>query len=495
MNEFNNQGFREYDSNFKEFPEVESEFAAYTDTEFAKPICEISDCGDEFNNDTTMTSNDTKKQAGKRKLLRKISYLVTACVAVIVMGRTLEPVYTYEEDVEDEIVEDTELEEELESEIIEDEPALEEVGKIIPLNYDGWGYSNGNVIPIRNGELWGLMDYEGNVLVQPKYSDFWSSPNDHGYTILGDNEKLYVFDSKGNECLSFSRATCTGLSIGESDIVAATYVNMDNWTVRVSYVYPDGTILYDSGEIEGEVGGAVPFNGEKAYFYIPSDEDLFWVYELTKDGTATRSGGGTVLPNYAPMGVMADGYYVGNQIWMIDIALVQPSTGIYSGNLMIEYVDLQNYKINGAWAYNYGTYGVVGTIYDSEYQVLDEKDYLFDFNKISYNSQTNELSGYTAVYDTIYFDDFQYLAVQDGDDWFYIDYDGNVVSQTYYMATTFNNQGYALVMEESGTAYVINSAFEKVHTLSDVIEVGFNDDTFCVVDVENNKYIYLYTVD
>lgn len=110
------------------------------------------------------------------------------------------------------------------------------------------------------------------------------------------------------------------------------------------------------------------------------------------------------------------------------------------------------------------------------------KQVLFKYDDFATKDAENGLiDKYIAAYDVICPDDFKYLSVKDGDKYFYIDYAGNIVSDNYYDTTKFNEDGYAMVMEKEGTAYVINDRFEKVETLDDVSSVGFGEDVFPIM--------------
>ena len=68
----------------------------------------------------------------------------------------------------------------------------------------------------------------------------------------------------------------------------------------------------------------------------------------------------------------------------------------------------------------------------------------------------------------IYFDNSQYLLCREGQEYFYIDFDGNRVSGPYACATTFSDSGYAVAMEKSGRAFLLNHELERVKTLPGV---------------------------
>lgn len=141
----------------------------------------------------------------------------------------------------------------------------------------------------------------------------------------------------------------------------------------------------------------------------------------------------------------------------------------------------EGYFKNGQYLYNYGTY-------ICERVTNGEKTFnmLFDWN-----GSWGTLNHVIAVHDQIYMDDSEYLCVKDNDTYAYIDWNGNVVSDVYYDATEFNEDGYAMVMEEKGTAYLIDLNFKKMDTIENVVEVGPCGDAFIIVysDMEEALYI------
>ena len=106
---------------------------------------------------------------------------------------------------------------------------------------------------------------------------------------------------------------------------------------------------------------------------------------------------------------------------------------------------------------------------------------------------------FIVEYDEIYMDDFEYLVVRDGREWKYIDFSGNVVSGSYVQATSFNDEGYAFVIDEQNMGYVIDSNFKKLKEIPNLKSASDMRDMFyieCEVDytsgLQGGVYLYYY---
>lgn len=442
-------------------------------SEYTPASCEYNQLSDEFQQNKTKFLNKTKKKSK----LRKISYLVAACLATVVIGRTL------------------------------NEASLKEINLA---GYENWGYAKGNVIPVQKDGLWGLMDYDGNVLLEPTYSGFFSSPNDHGYTVFTGDAGFYVYDARGRLALEFSGQTYSVL-VGEDDVVLVKQQNATSF--RYMYMKIDGDVIYDTGWRNGDTyfNVAGPFHEGKAYLYLDEDSTMdATLYEVTLKGArkiesgtsgVDENGNPFINPTYAPIGALAQGYYLaevpgGGGGWY----LFYPETRTVTSRLvdineesllksaaieeMIE--SLKSYKVNGVEVFNYYTYGVASIA--GVYVAGSVKDVLFDYRSIT---EDEELREAIAIYDEIVLDNFKYLSVSEEDTSFYIDYSGNVVSDIYDATTSFNDRGYAMV-QEGKAAYVINDKFEKLETIENVTGVGYNDDTFIVQYEDDGISLYYY---
>lgn len=94
-----------------------------------------------------------------------------------------------------------------------------------------------------------------------------------------------------------------------------------------------------------------------------------------------------------------------------------------------------------------------------------------------------------AVYDKIYLSEEPYWLACDGEQWGYIDHDGQKM-QFYDDASDFCN-GKALVIED-GIAYLIDENFEKIKEIGEAEGVLWLGDFFMVRNGESRQ---LYPVD
>ncbi len=158
--------------------------------------------------------------------------------------------------------------------------------------------------------------------------------------------------------------------------------------------------------------------------------------------------------------------------------LIEESNGTMGAGAQTRYGE--NYPLE---IYNYGTYAsIVAHSGDGE------KSILFDFCDV--DSSTNTLQRAIAVYDEILLDDYKYLCARDGEDYFYIDYEGNVVSDNYRFATSFNDAHYAMIIAEDGNAYLIDENFTKVDRIEDVTAVEACGEAFvCGIDGKETLYV------
>ena len=157
------------------------------------------------------------------------------------------------------------------------------------------------------------------------------------------------------------------------------------------------------------------------------------------------------------------------------------------------------YDRNDVEALHYQKYAVkTGTLPNGEH-----KAYLLKYtDKYMTGEWEDWQEEFIAVYDDILFDDYQYIPVKDGDEWKYIDYAGNVVSDSYERATIFNDDGYALVIEEDRMAYIVDNKFRKLQeiptvTSAEVIKDMFYLETYGDMErgIRSGSYVYYFDPD
>ena len=498
----------------------------YTDT-----ASEYMDSGEEYSDpapeyfEVGTVPKDEGTEKGKSKV-RKMAYLVAATVSVTTIGQTLTPQSA-------EVPQSTpELSQKEQSDYYQFEwykvPGLDGTygqgtnanvttetenntskvyreGMLYLDAYEGFGYSNGGVVPVIMDGRWTIVDLEGNLLTKEKFYSFWMSPNADGYTIFRDENEDFVVVGKDGSMVTYD-SEVRNLCIGEDNIISYKEYNNEDGKVHFAYHYADGSVLFETPWREGyELCMANAFRDGKAYATYGFDADeIYWLAlnEISLDGTVTermnkkalndayiesgRNDGTAVdIAVYGAYDGYSDGVFVGTSPGAGGgVCLVSPQSGSATNWIILvtipeleingEHVfDLLYYRSNGMDMMHSGSLGCMEIETDSG----KDKEILFDFNACS---EDQVLYEYIACYDTIIFDDYKYLAVQDGEQYFYIDLAGNVVSDTYIKATAFNDKGYALVLEENEVAYIIDDKFRVVETYHGVGHISLNDQLFVI---------------
>ena len=507
----------------QEWNEYKNEYSdtamEYTDSskEYADPAPEYFEAG------TVPKEEGTGK--GKSKV-RKMAYLVAATVSVTTIGQTLTPqsvdspqitpapsqkeqsgYYEYEwpkvPGLDGTYGQGTKTESE---EKVTD-------AELYLSAYESFGYSDGGVVPVKQGGVWGLVDLEGNFLVEPKYESFWMPPNNDGYTIFKNPEGYYITGKDGKEY--FYDASVSSLLVGDDGIVKYNLYDEDGGLFHIVYQKLGGDIIYEAAgsELDMELSMANAFQNGKAYItrYV---NDGGWSYlvmeELSADGSVRevmnekkieeewrRENNDYQTPMaffvYGAYDGYSDGYFVGTVPGLAGgIHLVTGTSGEATGMLvfvvipeygigMDHYPNFKQYRNNGCDMLHYKHYGCATV--SLEYGG-DGKDILFDF----FDCQDDDaLKTCLACHDEIIFDDFDYMVARDGEEYFYIDLTGKIVSESYVCATPFNENGYALVLDSKQTAYVINANFQVVETMRGVDKIAMEDELLTVRYVEGNE--------
>ncbi|MBE5875963.1 MAG: hypothetical protein E7290_03635 [Lachnospiraceae bacterium] len=497
------------------------------------------------------------------KVIRKMVYLVASAVACVTISQTIstevaeeeiqdsmvkaDEVWTLEDTGEDDDINDlramndiigesisvgekSEIAEEHHENVITSEAVNEGIyptGSVLVSCYEDIGNGNGGRMPYLQDGLWGVLDYEGNVILEPTYQGFWSAPNEDGYTIFYDDDYYYVTDRDGAEVLRLDTTAWNNVSIGPDNYILAQYIYPDNDSSnRYHYAYFDaeGTAIAEyEGVRDGYYYFAGNFNNGRAI--LPLQSELYAEYgclgELDSDGNlsvlweactlideeddsdgymngAGNSGGNCLVSFiFSPIDpVTEDGYYVAKSNYQ-PYGFINLDTGeeyIFSGPSYeitpVFYMKLRNYTKDGEIFYHYATYGCVAFCMseeDAEQGIT--KDFLIDFTK--QEEYEEMLTNYIACYDRIYFNDSKYLLVNDGGDIFYIDFNGNVVSEKLEDATSFTKDGYAMIIED-GNAYVIDENFTRLEKIEGVTAVSALGEILWYAKGEE-EYSYYYS--
>lgn len=520
-------------TNIKEHSPLPNDFDL-SGNEFTKLPDEFTDENWQGLNRKSGKSKQTQNRRHK-KLIRKMAYMVASAVAVVSISQTLTPDTSTviekpsqeKEDYEfdwpkvpglDGTYGGTQSENEdnatLNSNVTENKnPIFETEGQLLYVDdYDSYGWGYGNVIPVKVGELWGLVDYAGNTITEPSYTGYWSAANEDGYAILNDENGYYIIGQDG--AVYNYDMSVTDLRIGAENIVSYSYSEPYadyGLTNTIVFERLDGTEIYRiQNSVEYDLWDCyVPFNDGNAYVYQSVENGKTTLTQLNLDGTYN------VLDSndesyyvMAPYWGYSGGYFVGTypgagggyHLYNVNTLeasgrMIAINTNLFpevdwvawynetyqnslfggeveaSGFLDYYYQDIswKSYFSNGYYFAHYDTYGCLEVILPN-----GTKDVLFNY----FDVEDEDLNIAIAIYDHILFDDFKYLAVQDGDVWKYIDYNGNIVSGEYIDATSFNDDGYAMVLEADKKAYVIDGDFNKIKMFEAVESVENSGELF-----------------
>lgn len=389
--------------------------------------------------------------------------------------------------------------------------------------YEGFGHAyGGNIIAIKNERI-GVVNLENEIVVPFEYNAY-QSMDDNGNLVLvkisDDGVWTYVvFDVNGNMVQEshYKTIVSNGMYIQdcyEGDGVDSTidYYNMDgtlalslpyynelagnpsdDWILSIHGFY-DGISLTDI--IDGSVGevngtGSVQWSGVKDW----SIADIWEGIAVAGIGPAKST-----TPPYTPLNSINHGYFVSRRYLDVGaMALIDENYEIVAefdpflveadeeAGFIPEFSSRDDWKEDngyrgfyhdGDYYYNYGTNMV---------WMLGEKDVLVDFSLYpNMTIDTMDNSIVKAIYDTISMSDADYWLVGSGEQWGYIDHDGNEIAM-FDDATDFYGN-YAMVVE-NGTAYVVNEELEKIQELGEAEAVVRMGDVFRVYNADT---IYCY---
>jgi hypothetical protein len=450
--------------------------------------------------ETFVGTTKEKEKSGKTSLFqktRKMGYLVVAAVATVTIAQAAAP-------------------------------AAASTGRQVDFSQiSQWGAANGGVMPVEVSGGWGLMDLQGEMVCEPKFDEFYSNPNKDGYSVFFSrtDKSYYVLNNRGEEVFVLEAGEWYRNSREDTALVTDdNIIYISYGTEYVGYWTIDGELIYEATAGEGEsISYSTPFHDGVAMVCwndnnINSGQQL---YMLSADGTLTEvADWENKKQTYVWRGDnYADGYILCHKSAFDEICLYNVENGeltpvINENNVYDDFLSayersglqIDVYSMNNTWIDemvgvstsfisqrsrstgwyldHYETYACIkGTTTGS-----NRGSVLFDYNDA--NSETESLDRVIAVYDDIQLDDFPYLRANEGDDYFYIDYSGAVVSDTYAFATSFNDEGYAMVMDADGNAYLLNDSFEKLDTISGCTAIENCGQAFvCMIDDRETLYV------
>ena len=392
--------------------------------------------------------------------------------------------------IEEEYI-DNPIESELD-ESTEEIPELEEefVGPLVlDASTESPVVGNGGVIVTMKNQLFGAINYQGKEIVPHTYELCWAGPTDDGFFAMGDYKAAHVFNAQGQEVLVIEDPVYLYISDG-----GVLYLSHVPYQIKWYDLIQGSTT--DMGECNG--GMSQMWDGA-AYWFGDYDENLNpTIVNGTKEGAKKifYSGGGIKWS----LGPRADGYlpFTGGTGWEEtgEIGLLRETDGkeycivygdsdainraysglpggVLQGNAMF----LTEYYRDGMPMYNKGTQMVLQVESWDDTIGRDEENnliyyYLLDLSNAklgvyqagtAYEREvvTNPNDLILAQYDYIQLSDSGYYLASDGESWFYLDEKGKKIDQTFLDCSAFYN-GYAIVLDTDGMAYLIDKEFNKV---------------------------------
>ena len=344
-----------------------------------------------------------------------------------------------------------------------------------------------------HNNTYGLADYDGNILFSDTYNQTLghiTGPNDMGYTTFyhwdANREVIEIRDSKGEVVFSTIERDRDKVRLGDCDILYQELED-ENGQNYITYSKMDGFVLFDSRDYAEYWATGYPFQDGHALIELtPSQVDL-----PAKLILLSYSGFEEEIPNpltwRADIIDTVDEYFVAETVitqnmYKQEYSLVETATGKLIGTLdftaTMEELNLtrgslSRLTVDGETYYHYGTYGFI------------DNRYIFDFRDIGNDGIPRNVVDLKNK--TVYFAPRDYLVCEDPskeDCYYYIDWEGNRVSPYYNGASSFNDEGYALVSVhgETNEIHVIDDHFNVVETLPGRIE--FSQYSGDIVNIE-----------
>lgn len=371
-------------------------------------------------------------------------------------------------------------------------------GKFIPEEF-AIQCANNYLIAFTNNkqDIYGLMDYDGNVLFSGKLSNYGQvvGPNDMGYTLFRDYTQegmVEIVDATGKLVYSKMEGSNELLEVdlGDCDVIYERYSAGDRGSYSI-YRKVDGSVIFDSRQYTDASVRGYAFRDGVALIEV--DEDI----SNDENSLIVIDYSGNVKHLSYKLGRFQTIIGVVGEYFMtlegVEYTLIRTSTGEVVGNLMVDAFE-EKYNTNGAYVDRYGNQGV--DFYHYGTKAVISQRYLIDFAKMDENGLPTEV---IEVDGQVEFATREYLSVMDvggnsGQD-NYVDWNGKLLlSDDYNHTEPYNSSGYALVFDESidyGRIHVVNSSQEIVYSLHGGIynTRHYGDFTYIVHIVHNDTYL------
>lgn len=440
-----------------------------------------------------------------------VGVLVVAGILAITMP-SRQPTEMSQENNSQQVSETSQEVLETSSEAVEEEVVQPEVPiaekRFLLSNYEECRGGFGGVILVKKDGMWGAVDYTEQEIVPCVYSGVSHMPTSKGYFVLQnettEGSKNYLFDKEGTIVYE------TDLKIvpTESGYAVDSTIFAGDMPGEISYYTYDGMHLVTLQMMETTaVWNLSSYKGKTTLYQFVTDgsHSAEQIGFLSEEGTVAWQppvfdavdGAERFAPRRPPVSAANNGYCVtrnlviegggttlyteeGKELCTWDLYTTQ----LVDGQLVTtmdynDYNDYRGYWQDGYWLYNYGPKMV---------WTFDEKDVLVDLSlatDMAWDHMDNKVN--LAVYDAIYMSDETYWLVQDGEQFGYIDQNGNEMKM-YEDASAFAD-GKALVITD-GVASVIDENFEVQTEIGPADSVSVFGDVF-VVTIGEEAYLYV----
>lgn len=373
---------------------------------------------------------------------------------------------------------------------------------------------NNGVVITKTDAGYGAMNYAGEVLVANEYATLWYYPNEVGQFILGNDTVAKVFDKSGTVLLELENAseyvTYTGFSVNDGVVVRLGSGDWSNFAeiydlksgeviAEVDEGYGMAKTVSEGYYLAGNTAGIGKYLYDEDKYVYYSGELFFGDFRCSNVQMTTLQRDGYALV----YGNMSNGHYDEETDDWVETrnaiqGLVKPSVTYNEYNPWEGYIQRtgsfeEGYFINMnemAKAEGFGEGFSHGWVlyYENgrQYSNLENlavfwlregdvtKYYLLDFSKakieLANDYELEELEGVGMVtnlsevivgkYDSLALSDTGYYMAGVDNDFFYVDRTGKKVAD-YKDCASFLD-GYALVIEEDGMAYLVDEELNKV---------------------------------